>query len=406
MYDEVWRILDQGYQYSAQNSCSIAPTEKMMDFFRNRVVTGHYDKKTQEKLLEIVEMWGAFIGTECEQQSLKHFWLEQGIDGDNLFLADTYRGILEYLAKPALMNGKLRLATEVTDIKHCKTTSGQHGGVLVQTRDGSQETFDDAIVTTPLGWLKNNQTAFDPPLPGRLARAINAIGIGNLDKVYIHFPTAFWTRTGDETQFSVNFPVETLFLNPRYAEDTNPARWRQEMLSLACLPPGSAHPTLMFYVYGEWGEHITGLTRGMPQDSQEYYDVLEKHFHPYYSRLPGYDPSSPECRPKGFLSSDWQNDEFAGYGSYCNYLTGLQDGARDIEVMREGMGSERGIWFAGEHTAPFPGLGTVAGAFWSGQRVAKQLCKLYGKDCGSIDTLEDGDAEHDHLRNTFAGASD
>jgi len=29
----------------------------------------------------------------------------------------------------------------------------------------------------------------------------------------------------------------------------------------------------------------------------------------------------------------------------------------------KGMGRERGVWFAGDHTAPYVGLGTVVGAY-------------------------------------------
>lgn len=42
------------------------------------------------------------------------------------------------------------------------------------------------------------------------------------------------------------------------------------------------------------------------------------------------------------------------------------------------MGAERGIWFAGEHTAPFVALGTTTGAYWSGERAAGQICDAYG----------------------------
>ena len=50
---------------------------------------------------------------------------------------------------------------------------------------------------------------------------------------------------------------------------------------------------------------------------------------------------------------------------------------KDIEALREGM-PEQGIWFAGEHTAPFVALGTVTGAWWSGEGVGKRIAGLYG----------------------------
>lgn len=50
---------------------------------------------------------------------------------------------------------------------------------------------------------------------------------------------------------------------------------------------------------------------------------------------------------------------------------------KDIEALREGA-PERRLWFAGEHTAPFIALGTVTGAWWSGEGVAKRILSAYG----------------------------
>lgn len=71
------------------------------------------------------------------------------------------------------------------------------------------------------------------------------------------------------------------------------------------------------------------------------------------------------------------NDNLAGNGSYSNFPTGLEQGDKDIEVMREGIPG-RGIWFAGEHTSPFVAIGTVTGAYWSGEGVAKRIAEAYG----------------------------
>jgi hypothetical protein len=79
------------------------------------------------------------------------------------------------------------------------------------------------------------------------------------------------------------------------------------------------------------------------------------------------------------LATGWANDELAGYGSYCNFQVGLERGDEDIEVMRQGM-PERGVWLAGEHTAPFVALGTVTGAYWAGEGVARRLASIYGLD--------------------------
>jgi hypothetical protein len=98
LYQTVWDILDEGYQYSAANSQSIPSSARMIDFFGEKVAAGKYDSKCQERLLQIVEMWGTFMAAECENQSLKFFWLEQGIDGGECFWIQ--EPILSCLMKP------------------------------------------------------------------------------------------------------------------------------------------------------------------------------------------------------------------------------------------------------------------------------------------------------------------
>lgn len=100
---------------------------------------------------------------------------------------------------------------------------------------------------------------------------------------------------------------------------------------------------------------------------------------PYFSRLPNYSSADPSRQPIEILATVWANDELAGYGSYANFQTGLERGDEDVEVMRRGM-PDRGVWLAGEHTAPFVALGTVTGAYWAGEGVAKRIAGLYGLD--------------------------
>ena len=151
--------------------------------------------------------------------------------------------------------------------------------------------------------------------------------------------------------------------------------------SLAELPGDATQPTLLFYMHGECAEYITSLVNGLEPESQEYYDRLQPFFEPYYSRLPNYSSSSDDCVPKRFLATNWQNDEFAGYGSYTNAQVSCGDENvlldKDIEALRYGA-PDLHLWFAGEHTAPFVALGTVTGAYCSGEAVARRILDAYG----------------------------
>ena len=53
---------------------------------------------------------------------------------------------------------------------------------------------------------------------------------------------------------------------------------------------------------------------------------------------------------------------------------GLED---DIRALREGVPA-RGLWLAGEHTAPFVALGTLTGAYWSGEAVGMRVLAANG----------------------------
>ncbi|KAG5976479.1 hypothetical protein E4U55_007334, partial [Claviceps digitariae] len=165
--------------------------------------------------------------------------------------------------------------------------------------------------------------------------------------VYISFPHAFWLQSHHGQQ--VNGFIE--WLVPKYAPESNPRQWHQEAVELASLQGPNAHPTLLFYTFGEQSEYITStLAHLTTQEART--DFLNTFFHPYYSRLPNYRADSHDCQPLEFVATEWSNDEFAGHGSYCNFQVGLEHGDQDIETMREGLPEQR-LWFAGEHTAPY-----------------------------------------------------
>ena len=175
------------------------------------------------------------------------------------------------------------------------------------------------------------------------------------------------------------------WMSPHYAPG-NSQRWDQEGMNLAALPSSCAHPTLLFYVFGPCALHIASIAASTPPS--ELTMTLSKFFEPYYSRLPNYDAESSKCQPVEALATAWANDEFAGHGSYCNFPIGLEEGDKDVETLREGV-PVRGLWFAGEHTAPFVALGTVTGAWWSGEGVAKRICQVYGMDKENEESRED-----------------
>lgn len=427
---KIWEMVVGAFKHSDEHSATIDPQTSLFDYFKTQLdEMGIVDGKRRQDLLHEAQMWGPFVGDPVERQSLKFFFLEECIEGETVFVASTYKDILKEVGRTASDNAKVELRLE-TEVVHFDTTGrtdqgremntgtrphgesghehnpapGNEHKVTVTTSKGETPTFDEVVITCPLGWLKRNQTtAFTPALPPRLSAAIEHINYGRLEKLYITFPQAFWlskrekevgeSKSGhspasnldsklDPKPSTSKYPVFTHFHDPAYVPHPSDEAWNQSVVSLAHLPPPHAHPTLLFYMYGPCATHVVRSIQNLAPHSTEYNAVLTAFAEPFYSRLPHYSASDSVCVPTSLLMTQWQADRFAGNGSYCNFQVGLEQGDGDIEVMRAagGMTTSRGLWLAGEHTAPFIALGTTTGAWWSGEGVARRICAAYGLD--------------------------
>ncbi|KAI6854007.1 hypothetical protein D0864_04597 [Hortaea werneckii] len=436
-------VIADAFRYSNSHHESISPDTSLYDFFVEKSKSMFLDqpeevaKAKRATFLQTTNMWGAYVGSDVRRQSLKFFWLEECIEGENPFVAGTYSKILARVAKAAEEKANIRLNTKVSRIRSADGRGQDVSSPTIELENGESEEFDEVVVTSPLGYLKRkHEKMFDPPLPPRLREAIESIGYGRLDKVYITFPTAFWDETGDGSaeqtpkddpgqthndnkQIHVDpehktpnvtattmplhqppsggqtpqFPGFAHFLPPPTNYTNTPADqegWDQQALNLAALTPATcAHPTLLFYTYGACSQYLSTISPRKDQTSSPSTQTTTQNgdkqplldfFQPYISRLPNYNLTNPSCQPSDILFTNWTGDELAGYGSYCNFPVGAAEADKDIERMREGM-PERGVWFAGEHTAPFVALGTSTGAWWSGEGVGKRIVRGYGIDC-------------------------
>ena len=101
--------------------------------------------------------------------------------GEELLFPDGYGQIFD-----AFDGGyDLALNTAVTGIDYS-------GTAVRVTTDSGTATFDAVIVTVPLGVLKAGSIAFTPPLPSATQNAIDVLGYGTLDKIYLQFDEVFW----------------------------------------------------------------------------------------------------------------------------------------------------------------------------------------------------------------------
>ncbi|KIX05390.1 uncharacterized protein Z518_06262 [Rhinocladiella mackenziei CBS 650.93] len=396
---KIWEMVVDAFKHSDERSSSIDPGTSLFQYFQAQLSRAGIDGPKRDDLLHEAQMWGPFVGDSVEKQSLKFFFLEECIEGENVFVASTYSAILREIGRTVTESNKIDLLLE-TEIVHCNFETSPDGEneaithtVTLTTSTGHTCTFDEVVITCPLGWLKRYHTsAFTPKLPSRLSSAIEHINYGRLEKLYVTFPEAFWLSPFQDAETdsthihahtrgrdTSSHPIFTHFHDPSYIPHPETEKWNQSVVSLAHLPSPHAHPTLLFYIYGPCATHVVQSIQSLPPHSPQYNETLRLFAEPFYALLPGYHPNDPICTPTSFLMTQWQADPFAGHGSYCNFQVGLERGDEDIEVMRSAGGlNEQGLWLAGEHTAPFIALGTTTGAWWSGEGVARRICDKYG----------------------------
>lgn len=290
-----------------------------------------------------------------------------------MFVTSNYSSILALAAKPAVTGATIHLNTRVVNVSSQPASSAlDRQPVTVTTSHGQTLSFDELVMTAPLGWLKQNSSnIFTPPLPSHLSAAIANISLSQLEKVFISFPTAFWKK---HSPADGQFPCYTNWLRPSYASSTNPFEWPQEIWDLSSFAEPNNHPTILFYLYGDCARHIVNLIHAQP--AEEKHRLLDDFFRPYYSLLPGYDAEDAGCTPNAILATEWFKDELSGYASYCNFQVGVEEADQDVLAIREGC-VERSLWFCGEHAAPFEECGTVAGAYLSGESVGRRIVDLY-----------------------------
>jgi hypothetical protein len=82
----MWDIVVEAFTHSNKNTSSIPADQSLYDWFLTRLDEAIPDveadcEEKRKLVLQISEMWGAFVGGAVQRQSLKFFWLEECIEG-------------------------------------------------------------------------------------------------------------------------------------------------------------------------------------------------------------------------------------------------------------------------------------------------------------------------------------
>jgi len=105
-----------------------------------------------------------------------HFYLEE------TFVEGNHKTILTEIARIPLEKAVIRLGGRVIDVNTMQRKK-RASKVVLKTEKGESLSFDEVLMTTPLGFLKRNKQMFKPSLPPRLLAGIDAVSVGHLEKV-------------------------------------------------------------------------------------------------------------------------------------------------------------------------------------------------------------------------------
>jgi monoamine oxidase len=263
---------------------------------------------------------------DAEDLSLRYWDKGHWFDGDDMLVEGGYKKIIDILAEGL----DIRLSHSVKEIRY------KEGPAKIYTEDGGQFSADQVVVTLPLGVLKNRGIKFAPDLPSQKVEAIDRLGVGLFNKIYLGFDEAFWPKD----------PI--WFEHMGTAHDAWPWFFNIHRFS--------EKPILMAFNVGSYARQLEG--RSDEAITEEAMGILHR-----VAKKNGW----KSRRPIATQVTRWGGDPFAR-GSYSYIPVGAS--LNDLDLVGAPVGKK--LFFAGEATSSQDYM-TAHAAYLSGLRVAKAL---------------------------------
>ena len=221
----------------------------------------------------------------------------------------------------------IRLEHVVSKIKY-----DEHGIVVIT----NQGTFNSKYVisTLPMGVLQAGDVEFSPPLPVDKQKAIERIGMGNMNKLYLLFDDMFWD--------------DVTLLN--YISSDGSSMW--EFFNLNDL----GKPILLGFTTGEHSLQLEKMSDN--EIIADAMSILEKMY------------GDETLEPIDYVRTKWASDPYSK-GAYS--YSGVGTTEADYEALAAPVMNR--VFFAGEATY-MDYTATVNGAYLSGLREAERITSL------------------------------
>lgn len=336
--NKVYTLIEEIEAYLEEHRESASDSDSIADVLKDF----NYGSTAEDELIykfTLNLIYGQEYADETSELSAQYFDDNYNFNGAEHIFPGGYKQIIDILSD----NVSILFNKVVQTINY----SGDQ--VTVEISDGESYTADKVIVTVPLGVLQSDSIAFVPELSQDKTDAINRLGMGLMDKLWLEFEEAFWTD--DKNIDWICFISDT------------PGSWVEALNVDKYL----GAPLLIMFNIGD-------VARKYSTFSDE--ELLEEAM----STIRKWYPDAPDY--VRYTRSNWSKDPYAR-GAYSYMKAGATPD--DCELYREFDSTSQKVFFAGEGTYCSM-MGAVHAAYISGVDAANYA--IYGHDYNE-DSFED-----------------
>ena len=379
MWERIWDILNvvKNSEEAKENAFKPSMTS-VYDFIKKNYLDLFPEilgKKSKSIIKSIIE-WQSYYATLWEETSIGSMAVDKEFGGDQLLIKKGgYSRILKHYLDHYKLREHINLNSPVERIHR-----QSNGTILLFIKDSEVVVEADiVVVTVPLGVLKNKGIQFEPPLPVEKEEAIQKLGFGIYDKIFITFKDSIEQNPENASGFWIP-GAHTISIVPKADDDYEQYLLAADDESIIANPPRPYYsrdedhigievtniseivsvPRIVMFFYGPSALKMESLSRDNGALTEFALSKLRNAFP---------DREFPEV--ESVQATTWGCDPFA-YGSFANIPLGSS--GQDMVTLSEPVDDK--ILFAGEATFPLH-YSTVHGALKSGRREFARINKIY-----------------------------
>ncbi|KAK9501478.1 hypothetical protein O3M35_012193 [Rhynocoris fuscipes] len=297
---------------------------------------------TERILYGIIHSLKTKFGTELENISCFGYGKLPKLPGGDIIIPSGFINLLAPLIRDIPSN-YIRFCKPIKEVQW----SDGKPNVVLTTEDEECFTADFAIVTLPLGVLKQcHHTMFVPTLPNVKVEAINALGFGHINNIYLDYREPWWSH--NDGHIRIAWHKDEVHKWPVWIRGISTIR----------KVPGSEH-VIAVTLAGEEAKLSEDMTS--EEIAVDFTNFIRIFMNNRTIKF-----------PNNVIASKWSNNSnYYGAKSYLKLGSNIGN-IKDLSGSGMNISCIPAILFAGEHTHPIY-FGTVHGAILSGLREANRI---------------------------------